>query len=176
GKMIHSVKIAQEIMNALPVHEAPEFTDGYEGFYHLIDIKGSTEETEMYYIIRDFDRHAFQDKKQTLRQITEQLNEKYGKERISLIIEDQYYNMREKIEEKMEVVDIAKEAMTNLQINQSLSQFLVKQMVHSIPSWAYLHRTFSLVVKTSMGRTNLFPLKIWRNQLMSSLKYVVSSK
>ncbi|HLR64786.1 MAG TPA: peptidase T [Pseudogracilibacillus sp.] len=116
GKMIHSVKIAQEIMNALPVHEAPEFTDGYEGFYHLIDIKGSTEETEMYYIIRDFDRHAFQDKKQTLRQITEQLNEKYGKERISLTIEDQYYNMREKIEEKMEVVDIAKEAMTNLQI------------------------------------------------------------
>lgn len=116
GKMVHSVKIAQEIMAALPEKEAPEFTDGYEGFYHLIDIKGSTEETDMYYIIRDFDKSLFAKRKETLKSIVSTLNEKYGEERVTLDIEDQYYNMREKVEEKIEVVEIAQEAMNNLNI------------------------------------------------------------
>lgn len=116
GKMVHSVKIAREIMDAIPTEEAPEFTDGYEGFYHLIDISGTTEETEMYYIIRDFDKAAFAKRKETLENITIALNEKYGEDAITLTIEDQYFNMREKVEERMEVVDIAKQAMDNLGI------------------------------------------------------------
>lgn len=116
GKMVHSVKISQEIMDAIPANEAPEFTDGYEGFYHLIEISGSTEETEMYYIIRDFDKVAFAKRKETLEQITHDLNAKYGEGTITLTIEDQYFNMREKVEERMEVVDIAKQAMDNLGI------------------------------------------------------------
>src|SRR5699024_8586249 len=87
-----------------------------EGFYHLIEISGSTEETEMYYIIRDFDKVAFAKRKETLEQITHDLNAKYGEGTITLTIEDQYFNMREKVEERMEVVDIAKQAMDNLGI------------------------------------------------------------
>src|SRR5690625_104994 len=116
GKMVHSVKIATEFMNMLPQLEAPEHTENYEGFYHLISIEGTTETTELYYIIRDFDRDKFNGRKAKLDQYVANLQEKYGEERINIEIEDQYYNMREKIEPVMEVVDIAAQAMNNLGI------------------------------------------------------------
>src|SRR5690625_2094987 len=100
-------------MNMLPQLEAPEHTENYEGFYHLISIEGTTETTELYYIIRDFDRDKFNDRKANLEQYVANLQEKYGEERINIEIEDQYYNMREKIEPVMEVVDIAAQAMKN---------------------------------------------------------------
>lgn len=115
-KMIHSAKIAMELHGRLPVKEAPEQTEGYEGFYHLISIQGGVEQTELRYIIRDFDRNRFNGRKEELAHIVEDLKTKYGEERIHLEIKDQYFNMREKIEPVKEIVDIAYEAMENLGI------------------------------------------------------------
>lgn len=116
GKMMNSAKIAMEFHSLLPEYEAPEYTEGYEGFYHLLSINGDVEETTLSYIIRDFDKKKFEDRKKTLEKIAQSLQEKYGKERIILEINDQYYNMREKIEPVFEIVEIAKEAMQNLHI------------------------------------------------------------
>src|SRR5690606_31571014 len=94
----------------------PEYTEGYEGFYHLLSFQGDVERTHMYYIIRDHDRNKFEEKKATIRKIVEQLKEKYGEETLELDLKDQYYNMREKIEPVKEVLDYAKEAMERLGI------------------------------------------------------------
>jgi tripeptide aminopeptidase len=116
GKMINSAKLAMEINNRLPVEEAPEFTEGSEGFYHLISISGDVEQTKLHYIIRDHDRQRFESRKTDLVAIVEGLKTTYGEESILLEMKDQYYNMREKIEPVMEVVDIARQAMMNLGI------------------------------------------------------------
>ncbi|ANB60664.1 peptidase T [Anoxybacteroides amylolyticum] len=116
GKMINSLKLAMEFHAHLPANEAPEHTEGYEGFYHLLSCQGDVEQTTLHYIIRDFDRWAFEARKTTIEEIAAKLQGKYGKERIQLEIIDQYYNMREKIEPVKEVVDIAYEAMQNLGI------------------------------------------------------------
>lgn len=115
-KMVHSTKIANEFMNLLPKEEAPEYTEGYEGFYHLISIEGSVEETELYYIIRDFDKEQFQARKLFFQEITQKLQTKYGPNAVEVKISDQYFNMREKIEPVKEIVNIAKEAMKSLHI------------------------------------------------------------
>lgn len=80
----------------LPPEQAPEHTEGYEGFYHLLSQNGDTERTKMEYIIRDFDRTEFAAKKEHLTQVVKQLQAKYGEERVILEMRDQYYNMREK--------------------------------------------------------------------------------
>ncbi|XZF76099.1 peptidase T [Bacillus sp. AL-1R] len=116
GKMINSMKIAMEINNLLPVEEAPESTEGYEGFYHLVSIEGDVELTKMHYIIRDHDKTKFANRKETLSNIVNQLKETHGENSITLELKDQYYNMGEKILPVKEVVDIAHEAMTNLEI------------------------------------------------------------
>ncbi|MGN1387338.1 MAG: peptidase T [Bacillus sp. (in: firmicutes)] len=115
-KMINSTKIAIEFQSKLPAEEAPEFTDGYEGFYHLISFNGDVEETNLYYIIRDFDKEAFASRKEKMQAIAAELQEKYGKDRVILEINDQYFNMGEKIEPVKEIVDIAYQAMKNLDI------------------------------------------------------------
>ncbi|MUG67947.1 peptidase T [Paenibacillus campinasensis] len=115
-KMVNAAKIAMELHGMLPAGEAPEFTEGYEGFYHLTSIEGDVELTELRYIIRDHDRERFEARKSTLASIVEQLQRKYGEERIILQMRDQYYNMREKIEPVKEVVDIAQTAMEKLGI------------------------------------------------------------
>lgn len=114
GKMVNSAKIAMEINGRLPVEEAPEHTEGYEGFFHLISIQGNVEETKLHYIIRDFDRTLFEEKKAKLIQVVDELKGIYGEQRIVLELKNQYYNMREKIEPVMEIVDIAQEAMLNV--------------------------------------------------------------
>ncbi|PJW15231.1 MULTISPECIES: peptidase T [unclassified Geobacillus] len=116
GKMINSIKIAMEFQQQLPADEAPEHTEGYEGFYHLLSFQGSVEETKLHYIIRDFDREQFEARKAKMNEIAASLAQKYGNDRITLEINDQYYNMREKIEPVRLIVDIAHEAMTNLGI------------------------------------------------------------
>ncbi|MEK5379748.1 peptidase T [Niallia sp. FSL W8-0635] len=116
GKMVNSIKIAMELQNRLPANEAPEFTEGYEGFYHLLSFEGDVEETKLSYIIRDFDRSSFEDRKNTLQAIIHELNEKYGANTVKLDLNDQYYNMREKIEPVKEIVDVAYQAMENLGI------------------------------------------------------------
>jgi tripeptide aminopeptidase len=121
GKMINSMKIAMEFHGQLPANEAPEHTEGYEGFYHLLSFQGNVEETMLHYIIRDFDRKQFEARKAKMQEIAAKLQEKYGKERIAIEIKDQYYNMKEKIEPVREVVDIAYEAMKNLNIEPKIS-------------------------------------------------------
>ncbi|MGG3561506.1 peptidase T [Neobacillus rhizosphaerae] len=116
NKMVNSMKIAMELHSKLPAGEAPEHTEGYEGFYHLISFTGDVELTKLNYIIRDHDRETFQARKATLEGIVNELKEKYGEGTITLELNDQYYNMKEKIEPVMEIVDIAHEAMVSLGI------------------------------------------------------------
>lgn len=107
--MVNSQLIAMEIESMLPKFEKPEFTENYEGFFLLIGIEGSVEETRLQYIIRDHSKELFEDKKNLLKDIVGFLNKKYGN-RISMTMEDSYYNMGEKIEERMEIVELAKKA------------------------------------------------------------------
>ncbi|MCY8206970.1 peptidase T [Bacillus subtilis] len=121
GKMINSAKIAMKLNSLLPADEAPEYTEGYEGFYHLLSIQGDVEETKLHYIIRDFDKKNFQNRKETMKRVVEELQNEYGQDRILLDMNDQYYNMREKIEPVIEIVNIAKQAMENLGIEPKIS-------------------------------------------------------
>lgn len=116
GKMIHSSKIAMAFHLRLPAGEAPEFTDGYDGFYHLTSMQGNAEHSKLHYIIRDFDRNNFESRKAHIAAIVDEFKSTYGDENIVLEMNDQYYNMREKIEPVRQVVDIAHEAMENLGI------------------------------------------------------------
>ncbi|WP_409291445.1 peptidase T [Peribacillus sp. SCS-37] len=115
-KMVNSAKIAMELNSRLPSSEAPESTEGYEGFFHLSSIQGDVSETRMSYIIRDFNREDFNSRKALLSGIVSELQESYGSENIVLEMKDQYYNMKEKIKPVMHIVDIAHEAMKNLGI------------------------------------------------------------
>lgn len=121
GKMINSAKIAMKLNSLLPADEAPEYTEGYEGFYHLLSIQGDVEETKLHYIIRDFDKENFQNRKETMKRAVEELQNEYGQDRILLDMNDQYYNTREKIEPVIEIVNIAKQAMENLGIEPKIS-------------------------------------------------------
>ncbi|MFF0826388.1 peptidase T [Brevibacillus sp. NPDC003359] len=116
GKMINAAKIAMELHGRLPADETPEKTEGYEGFYHLTSIQGDVEQARLHYLIRDHDRNRFMERKSELARIVEELQKKYGDQRIELEIKDEYFNMREKIEPVMEVVDVARQALENLGI------------------------------------------------------------
>ncbi|MEQ7050592.1 peptidase T [Paenibacillaceae sp. P-4] len=120
NKMVNAAKIAMEFNSRLPVEEAPESTEGYEGFYHLSSISGDVEMTKMRYIIRDFDRDNFNARKQNMENIVKSLQEKYGAERVSIELKDQYYNMREKIEPVKHIVDIAYKAMKNVGVEPDI--------------------------------------------------------
>ena len=111
NKLVNSQLIAMELNGLLPAHQRPESTEGYEGFFHLIGISGSVEETELRYIIRDHDMEKFTEKKEFLAKAVAFINEKYGADTAKLTMTDSYYNMREKIEPCMYVVERAKAAM-----------------------------------------------------------------
>lgn len=115
-KMVNSMKIAMDLHSKLPAQEAPEYTEGHEGFFHLLAFKGDVELTKLDYIIRDHDRDKFNQRKATLENIVKEFQAKYGSDKILLELKDQYYNMKEKIEPVMEIVDIAHEAMVSLDI------------------------------------------------------------
>lgn len=115
NKMINSMLIGAELNNMLPINERPEYTENYEGFYHLVGFNGTVENTNMTYIIRDHSKEKFEIKKKTLQKLVDFLNYKYGGI-IHLEIKDSYYNMKEKIEPVMYIVDIAKQAMMDLGI------------------------------------------------------------
>ena len=115
-KLINASLIAAEIVNSFPADEVPEKTEGYEGFYFLDKINSNCEEAELSYILRDHDRKKFEAKKKFAANVAKKINEKYGKELVSVEIKDQYYNMGEIIKDHMNVVEIAKKAMENLGI------------------------------------------------------------
>jgi tripeptide aminopeptidase len=111
NKMINSLVIGMDFHKLLPVTHAPQHTEGYEGFYHLNDMSGSVEHTEMLYIIRDHDRDAFEFKKEFAIKAASLINDQYGEGTITLELKDSYFNMKEKIEPVMYIVDNAKRAM-----------------------------------------------------------------
>ncbi|NDW11800.1 peptidase T [Bacteroides sp. 214] len=111
GKMINSLLIANKLIALFPENETPATTEKYEGFYHLTNVQGDVEQTTVSYIIRDHDRTLFEDRKKTVQHIVDRINETYGKGTATLEMRDQYYNMREKIEPVMHVIDIAFKAM-----------------------------------------------------------------
>lgn len=115
-KMVNSMKIAMELHSQLPAKEVPEHTEGYEGFFHLLSFNGDVEQTNLHYIIRDHDMEKFNARKATLENIVTEFKEKYGHDNLNLELNDQYYNMGEKIKPVMEIVDIAHEAMVSLDI------------------------------------------------------------
>ncbi|MBQ8965276.1 peptidase T [Ruminococcus sp.] len=117
NKMINAARIAAEFDNMLPAEAKPEFTEGREGFFHLMSIEGSTEYASLSYLIRDHDKAKFEDKKKTIGLITELLNMKYGRGVVTAKVNDTYYNMREKIEpDFMFLIDNAVECMNELGI------------------------------------------------------------
>lgn len=111
GKMINAGRVATELVQMLPQNETPETTEGYEGFFHLTGIQGSCENASLSFIIRDHDRQIFEQRKQKMTEVVAAVNEKYGEGVVELELKDQYYNMREKVEPKMFIIDIAKEAI-----------------------------------------------------------------
>lgn len=121
GKMIHSGIIAMEFFNELPADERPETTEGYEGFYMLTDMTVDVEKSVANYIIRDFFRDKFEARKENMRRIAKKLNDKYGEGTVELEMSDTYYNMREKVEEKMDIVDTAIEAAKELGIEPKVT-------------------------------------------------------
>ena len=111
GKMINSMYIATEFINSLPMLETPEHTEDYQGFFHLSSIEGVVEETVLKYIIRDHDMNHFEARKEAMLQMAFDLNSQYEREVITIEIKDQYFNMKEKIEPVMHIVDLAEQAM-----------------------------------------------------------------
>jgi tripeptide aminopeptidase len=112
GKMLNANALAAEFAEMLPASERPETTEGYEGFYHLIGMQTNTEQGRLSYIIRDHDRQKFEERKLFVQHCADKMNEKYGEGTVSAVINDQYYNMREKIEpDNMHVVDLVLKAM-----------------------------------------------------------------
>lgn len=111
GKMKNSILIANDFIGRFPADEVPERTAGYDGFFHLNSMKAEVEETNMQYLIRDFERENFERRKQLMLKVVEDMNKKYGEGTVILDLKDQYYNMKEKIDEVKYVVDIAYEAM-----------------------------------------------------------------
>jgi tripeptide aminopeptidase len=111
NKMVNAMLVAHAFESLLPQHETPEHTEGYEGFYHLVGMQGDIEQASLSYIIRDHDRARFEERKQVMAQLTDFINARYGEGTARLEVRDQYYNMREKIEPVMHVVDIAFQAM-----------------------------------------------------------------
>jgi len=112
-KMVNANRLAAEFANMLPADETPETTEGYEGFYHLLGIESNIEKAKLSYIIRDHDRDKFEDRKDFIKECARKMNEKYGEGTITADVSDQYYNMKEKIDPNMHVIDIVLKAMQN---------------------------------------------------------------
>ena len=110
-KMVNAIQLAMEVNALLPVTMRPEHTEGYEGFFHLVGIKGEVEQGEMSYIIRDHDRAKFEQKKELIKKAVAFVNERHGGDFVHLMLKDQYYNMREMVEPHPEIIEKAMEAM-----------------------------------------------------------------
>lgn len=111
NKMINSLFLAQEFISMLPENERPEKTEGYEGFFHLDVMEGNVEETKLSYLIRDFDKANFEKRKELIQKVGTDLNAKYGEDTVTVEVADQYYNMREKIEEVPHIIETGIQAI-----------------------------------------------------------------
>ena len=116
GKMVNASRLACEFNNMIPATDIPETTDGYQGFYHLLSIESRCEEARLSYIIRDHDRDRFNDRKQFMEECAAKMNETYGEGTVTIDIKDQYYNMKEKIDPNMHVIDLVLHAMQSCDV------------------------------------------------------------
>lgn len=116
NQMINALQLAIDFHNQLPEHDRPEHTDGYEGFYHLLNIEGVVDEAKSHYIIRDYDTADFNQRKQLIKDLVAKFNHQLGENRLTLDMYDQYYNMRQIIEQDMTSFDLAVKVMTDLGI------------------------------------------------------------
>ncbi len=116
GQMVNAALVAMELHGLLPALETPYYTDGYEGFYHLTDLQGETEQAELHYIIRDHDRAKFEDRKAVMQKVCAEIDRRYGAGTVELTLRDSYYNMKEKIEPCLFLIENAKQAMEQLGI------------------------------------------------------------
>ena len=120
NKMINSMLVANEFINLLPANETPAHTEGYEGFYHLVGMQGDVELSTLSYIIRDHDRAKFEARKAEMEKQTAVINARYGEGTATLELRDQYYNMREKIEPVMHIIDLAFKAMEEVGVKPAV--------------------------------------------------------
>lgn len=120
NKMVNAITVATRFQAEMPSDEVPEKTEGYEGFIHLNNFNGSVEQAVLQYIVRDFDKDKFEAKKRHMEQVAAELQKEFGEQAIELELEDQYYNMREKIEPVMEIVDQAEQAMKTLGLSPDI--------------------------------------------------------
>lgn len=120
NKMINSMLVANEFINLLPANETPAHTEGYEGFFHLVGMQGDVELSTLSYIIRDHDRNKFEARKEEMKKQTAVINAHYGSDTAVLELRDQYYNMREKIEPVMHIIDLAFNAMEEVGVKPSV--------------------------------------------------------
>lgn len=117
GKMVNASRLACEFNSYIPESDIPETTEGYQGFYHLLGIEGHCEEAKLSYIIRDHDKEKFEERKEFIENIAKNMNEKYGEGTVKVVLKDQYYNMKEKIDPNMHVIDIVLKAMQDTGVN-----------------------------------------------------------
>jgi len=120
GRMINAILVATELNDMLPIEQRPEITNGYEGFFHIIKFMGTVETAEIHYIIRDHDKEKFEYKKELIKDVIGLINKKYNQEVAKYKIEDQYYNMREKIEPVYHIVEQAKQAMIEVGVTPNI--------------------------------------------------------
>ncbi|MGL4520270.1 MAG: peptidase T [Phocaeicola sp.] len=120
NKMVNSIYLANAFMAKLPMAETPEQTTGYEGFYHLVGVAGEVEQSTVTYIIRDHDRNLFEGRKMAIREWVNEINSSYGEGSATLQLNDQYYNMREKIEPVMHIIDLANQAMQEVGVTPKI--------------------------------------------------------
>ena len=116
GKMVNALLVGMEFQQMLPVAQNPAYTEGYEGFFHLDHMNGGVEEAELFYIIRDHDKAKFEEKKERFEKTAAFLNEKYGAGTVDCVVKDSYYNMKEKVEPFMFLIDNATKAMEDMGI------------------------------------------------------------
>lgn len=121
GKMVNALLVGMEFQQMLPAFENPAYTEGYEGFFHLDHMSGGVEEAELFYIIRDHDRNKFEEKKTRFEKTAAFLNEKYGAGTVECVVKDSYYNMKEKVEPYLFLIDNATKAMKALGITPVIS-------------------------------------------------------
>lgn len=121
GKMRNASRLACEFNAMIPEDQLPETTEGYQGFFHLLGMETRTEEAKLSYLIRDHDRQRFEERKQFLQQCVKQMNEKYGDDTVTIELRDQYYNMKEKIDPQMHVIDLVLKAMQESGVSPRVS-------------------------------------------------------
>ena len=164
-KMINSIRVATLFTQMLPRWETPEHTEGYEGFYHLVNIEGSVESTTITYIIRDHDRARFESRKREIEHLVNKTNNEYPG-CCTAEIKDQYYNMREKIEPVMHIIDIAKQAMYDADVTPKVLPIRGGTDGAQLSFKGLPCPNIFAGVSTSTDVTNLFPCPLWKRPVM----------